>query len=185
MTSGVMVSGLDCLVEAMEAAEAKAAASNNTTTTTTTTYTKRRSNATNGNSNTGFICPHPECGRVFSKRYNQQAHMRIHDGTKPFSCELCGKAFMWKSSLKSHAKMHAKIIAQGIAKEKMMNARQKTKRKRKNDVHLNSPKSITSVEPGNSSSGESSIRSEQQHDLHLHKDINKHTNAAIALPMFR
>lgn len=37
--------------------------------------------------------------------------MRLHDGTRPFACDLCGKDFMWKSSLKSHAKMHAKLLA--------------------------------------------------------------------------
>lgn len=68
-------------------------------------------NGTNSTAVQGFMCPHPGCGRVFSKRYNQQAHMRIHDGTRPFLCALCGKRFMWKSSLKSHAKMHAKSQA--------------------------------------------------------------------------
>lgn len=87
MASGAMVSGLDRLVEAVEAAEAAA---------------RQRE---------GFVCPHPGCARVFSKRYNQQAHMRLHDGTRPFSCPRCGKDFMWKSSLKSHAKMHDKMDA--------------------------------------------------------------------------
>lgn len=63
------------------------------------------------NQSQGFMCPHPGCKRMFSKRYNQQAHMRLHDGTRPFNCALCGKTFMWKSSLKSHAKMHAKLSA--------------------------------------------------------------------------
>lgn len=91
------VSGLDRLVEAVEAAEAAAAA-------------KTSPRQVPG----GFECPHPDCRRVFSKRYNQQAHMRLHDGTRPFSCHLCGKSFRWKSSLKSHAKMHAKISAAEI-----------------------------------------------------------------------
>lgn len=96
MASGVMVSGLDRLVEAVEATEAAAAA-------------RRLPRQVDG----GFECPHPGCARVFSKRYNQQAHMRLHDGTRPFNCGLCGKAFMWKSSLKSHAKMHAKMLSGG------------------------------------------------------------------------
>lgn len=91
MASGAVVSGLDRLVEAVEATERAA-----------------RLRASALRTADGFLCPHPGCGRVFSKRYNQQAHMRIHDGTRPFGCELCGKRFMWKSSLKSHAKMHAK-----------------------------------------------------------------------------
>eukprot|EP00177_Eucheuma_denticulatum_P006252 GFKZ01011397.1.p1 GENE.GFKZ01011397.1~~GFKZ01011397.1.p1 ORF type:complete len:139 (-),score=19.83 GFKZ01011397.1:32-448(-) len=93
MASGAIVSGLDRLVEAVEAMEASAA---------------RLAQA----SREGFVCPHPGCERVFSKRYNQQAHMRIHDGTRPFDCNLCGRSFMWKSSLKSHAKMHAKLAAE-------------------------------------------------------------------------
>lgn len=86
-----MISGLDRLCEAVEATEAAA----------------RRQE--------GFMCPHPGCARVFSKRYNQQAHMRLHDGTRPFSCPRCKKDFMWKSSLKSHAKMHDKMDAAAAA----------------------------------------------------------------------
>ncbi|CDF33277.1 unnamed protein product [Chondrus crispus] len=88
-----MTSGLDRLCEAVEAAEAAESA--------------RRQE--------GFMCPNPGCARIFSKRYNQQAHMRLHDGTRPFSCPRCNKDFMWKSSLKSHAKMHNKMDAAAAA----------------------------------------------------------------------
>lgn len=91
MASGAIVSGLDRLVEAVEASEAAA---------------RQRD---------GFMCPHPGCARLFSKRYNQQAHMRLHDGTRPFECPRCAKDFMWKSSLKSHAKMHDKMDAAATA----------------------------------------------------------------------
>lgn len=103
MASGAIVSGLDRLVQAVEAAEAASAAA----------AARQAPRHVPG----GFMCPHPACHRVFSKRYNQQAHMRLHDGTRPFSCQLCGKAFMWKSSLKSHAKMHAKLSAANANKQ--------------------------------------------------------------------
>lgn len=57
----------------------------------------------------GFACP--SCGRVFSKRYNAQVHMRKHTQTRPFSCTICSKSFMWKSSLKSHKEAHAKQLS--------------------------------------------------------------------------
>lgn len=102
MTSSMMMSGLDRLVEAVEATEAASRAE---------ARARPVSRASTTPPSQGFMCPHPGCARLFSKRYNQQAHMRIHDGTRPFLCTLCGKDFMWKSSLKSHGKMHAKLSA--------------------------------------------------------------------------
>lgn len=112
---GLHVSGLDTLVKAMEAAEANATLNNNGDTRDespgTVQVVKRPSPGAARAK--GFVCPVAACARVFSKRYNQQAHMRLHDGTRPFSCSLCTKTFMWKSSLKSHARMHAKLALSG------------------------------------------------------------------------
>lgn len=50
-----------------------------------------------------FICSFPSCGKRFSKKWNLQAHERLHTGLKPFACRLgCGEAYMWMSSRKVH-----------------------------------------------------------------------------------
>ncbi|PXF48513.1 PR domain zinc finger protein 1 [Gracilariopsis chorda] len=156
MTSRAVVSGLHTLVQAVEAAEAAAAdaaaaaasaaataaaaaaaagaASPTAASPTAASPTAARTNGSRRRARQvagGFECPHPGCARVFSKRYNQQAHMRLHDGTRPFDCELCGKAFMWKSSLKSHAKMHAKMVAEGRTCSRRLSAVSKKKRVKK------------------------------------------------------
>lgn len=99
------VSGLQRLVEAVEVTERAAAAASTAAPTAASTGEPATV--------TGFVCPVVACGRIFSKKFNRQAHMRLHDGSRPFACNLCNKTFMWKSSLKSHARMHAKLAAGG------------------------------------------------------------------------
>ncbi len=104
------VSGLDRLVEAVEVAERASAAR--------TAQASTRSAAAPqdvSKQRAGFVCPVAACRKIFSKKYNQITHMRLHDGTRPFACSLCAKTFMWKSSLKSHARFHAKLAASAAA----------------------------------------------------------------------
>lgn len=50
-----------------------------------------------------FVCSSPDCGKKFSKKWNLQAHERLHTGSTPFVCRLgCGEAYMWMSSRKGH-----------------------------------------------------------------------------------
>ncbi|GJN93037.1 hypothetical protein Rhopal_006082-T1 [Rhodotorula paludigena] len=40
-----------------------------------------------------FFCPHPGCGRPFTRNYNMQSHYKSHLGIREFTCPHCPKKF--------------------------------------------------------------------------------------------
>lgn len=53
---------------------------------------------------TGFFCPY--CSKYFERAGHLERHKRIHTGEKPYRCEICGRRFNQKCSLKEHMKIH-------------------------------------------------------------------------------
>lgn len=46
------------------------------------------------------------CGSKTNRLSDLNAHIRIHSGERPFSCEICSKSYQIKHHLTSHIKSH-------------------------------------------------------------------------------
>ena len=62
-----------------------------------------------------FVCTAKGCGKSFAKKWNLQAHERLHSGEKPFVCRIgCGERYMWMSSLKSHERRKCSLLPEPL-----------------------------------------------------------------------
>lgn len=62
--------------------------------------------------------PCPDCSKVFRRKYNLQAHMVIHNSSRPFSCTHCTLSFARQGDMVRHESSHGpkKFICGGVLK---------------------------------------------------------------------
>ncbi len=53
-----------------------------------------------------FSCS--QCGHSSHDKHNLKKHLKVHMGKKPYSCEKCGKSFALSRTLKGHLKVHTR-----------------------------------------------------------------------------
>ncbi|KAJ3003763.1 hypothetical protein HKX48_001580, partial [Thoreauomyces humboldtii] len=55
-----------------------------------------------------FVCPHPGCGKEFTRYFNLKSHLPLHDPSRPrpFPCTACDKSFFKENDLIRHVHTH-------------------------------------------------------------------------------
>lgn len=57
-----------------------------------------------------YLCPHPGCGKSYTKRHHVKVHARTHSGEKPYVCNHpgCPWKFSSSSDLRRHERRHSR-----------------------------------------------------------------------------
>ncbi|CAI2360984.1 unnamed protein product [Moneuplotes crassus] len=60
----------------------------------------------NGRKRKMIQCQYDGCSKEFTKTWSFLYHARMHEGVKPFECNICQRKFSQKSNLTKHSKQH-------------------------------------------------------------------------------
>ena len=56
-----------------------------------------------------IVCKYPGCNKTFNKSWNFKDHALMHEGVKPYTCNVCLKNFTQKGNMEKHMKTHKSL----------------------------------------------------------------------------